>query len=74
MRSDPQQPTTIAPNDPPYPAARVEEPDEPSNLDELEMPQGDDDSRWDVFIPDPDERDPLPDPGDFWHDEFPNDE
>ena len=25
-----------------------------------------DDLRWDAFIPDDDERDPEPDPGDFW--------
>ncbi len=24
------------------------------------------DSAWDVFIPDDDERDPQPEPGDFW--------
>jgi hypothetical protein len=29
----------------------------------------DDDSRWDVFVPDDDEIDPLPEPGDFWLDD-----
>jgi hypothetical protein len=29
----------------------------------------DDDSRWDVFLPDDDEVDPLPEPGDFWFDD-----
>lgn len=51
------------------PVAPLEEPDEPSDLDELEDVDGpctDEDSRWDAFIPDDDELDPLPDPGDFW--------
>ncbi len=25
-----------------------------------------DDDRWDAFLPDDDQRDPLPEPGDFW--------
>jgi hypothetical protein len=25
-----------------------------------------DDAQWETFVPDEDERDPLPDPGDFW--------
>jgi hypothetical protein len=47
----------------------LEEPVDPadaSDLDFEEMPCTDDDSRWEAFIPDEDERDPLPDPGDFW--------
>ena len=39
-------------------------PPEPSDL------PADDDSNWEVFIPDDDQRDPLPDPADFW---FPDD-
>jgi hypothetical protein len=31
-----------------------------------DIPLHDDDSPWDVFIPDDDEIDPLPEPGDFW--------
>jgi hypothetical protein len=61
--------SNFAPVDPPHPLAPVEEPEEPSDLDNFDIPQGDDDSRWDVFIPDEDERDPQPDPGDFWIDE-----
>lgn len=30
-----------------------------------------DDDPWDVFIADDDERDPQPEPGDFWSDEPP---
>ena len=55
----------FAPIDPPEPLTPVEEPDEPSDLDDFDGPSIDDDSRWDVFIPDDDERDPLPDPSDF---------
>ena len=42
-------------------------PAEPSDLEELDWPDTDDD-RWDAFIPDDDERDPMPEPGDFWID------
>jgi len=51
------------------------DPDEASDLDFADMPctddgDGDDgngdDSRWEAFIPDEDESDPQPDPGDFW--------
>jgi hypothetical protein len=37
---------------------------EPSDLDEIEA--SNDDSRWEAFIADDDERDPLPKDGDFW--------
>ena len=44
-----------------------DEPQEPSDLEFEELPcTDDDDSRWDAFIPDDDERDPQPAPGDFW--------
>jgi hypothetical protein len=36
--------------------------------DTLKCPASDDDIKWDVFLPDDDELDPLPDPGDFWID------
>jgi hypothetical protein len=46
--------------------------DDASDLD-VEMPYDEvlctddgDDSQWEAFIPEEDERDPLPDPGDFW--------
>jgi hypothetical protein len=46
-------------------------PQEQEWSEELNDPQGvpipdDDASHWDVFIPDDDEIDPLPEPGDFW--------
>jgi hypothetical protein len=43
---------------------RPERPDEP--FPAYDVPFPDDDSQWDVFIPDDDEIDPLPEPGDFW--------
>ena len=52
-----------SPTDSPDP---LEEPDEDTDLDEFDLPCTDDDGRWDVFIPDDDERDPLPEAGDFW--------
>jgi hypothetical protein len=52
-----------------------EEPDDrepelmdPGNREIDDLPDGDD-AYWDVFIPDEDERDPLPEPGDFWIEE-----
>ena len=36
--------------------------------DSPKYPASDDDAKWDVFLPDDDELDPLPDPGDFWID------
>jgi len=48
------------------PLSPLDEPEEPSDLDDFNGPCTDDDSRWEVFIPDDDEFDPLPDPGDFW--------
>lgn len=37
------------------------------NLDEMPMTDdAHDDANWEVFIPDELERDPLPEPGDFW--------
>ena len=32
-----------------------------------------DDDPWDAFLVDDDERDPLPEPGDFWPDDDPQD-
>jgi hypothetical protein len=59
------RPTPVPPVDPPN---EVPEPnDEPDDVDDYDLPCTDaDDARWDVFIPDEDECDPLPDPGDFW--------
>ena len=34
--------------------------------DDIDSSQEEEDARWDVFIPDEDEWDPQPDPGDFW--------
>ena len=52
-----------SPVDPPGP---LDEPDDDTDLDDFNLPCTDEDARWDVFIPDDDERDPLPEPGDFW--------
>jgi hypothetical protein len=49
-----------------------EEPPDASDLDFTDMPctdagSGDgDESQWEAFIPDEDEWDPEPNPGDFW--------
>lgn len=45
----------------------LDEPDEPSDLDDPSLPWPDDD-HWDAFLPDDDPNDPLPAPGDFWID------
>ncbi|MEX2317909.1 MAG: hypothetical protein WD669_12200 [Pirellulales bacterium] len=44
------------------------EPEEPSELEDPNIPCTDDDPRWDVFLPDDDPYEPLPEPGDFWID------
>jgi hypothetical protein len=46
----------------------LDEPDEPAEADDLDSLASGDDSRWDVFLPDDDELDPWPEPGDFWFD------
>ena len=51
------------------PPVESEEPDEPDEFDLSPT----DDANWEVFIAD-DDCDPQPEPGDFWNDEFPNDE
>jgi hypothetical protein len=43
------------------------EPGDPED-DNFEVPAIDDDAKWDAFVPDDDELDPLPEPGDFWLD------
>ena len=43
--------------------ARSEQQNKPPHPDDFPLP---DDSHWDVFIPDDDELDPLPEPGDYW--------
>ena len=60
------------PYDIPDPQTPTEEPDDPSDLDDFDATP-DDDTRWEVFLPDDDEYDPQPDPRDFWKD-FSNDE
>lgn len=63
---EPEEPSVVEPR-----------PEEPSDWDPTDLPDpvpgkpgsrvpADDDSNWDVFIPEDDERDPLPEPGDFW--------
>ena len=54
-----------SPRMPPTPDPPPAELDEPGDLEDLDSPCVDD-SDWDVFIADDDERDPLPEPGDFW--------
>jgi hypothetical protein len=46
------------------PISPLPEPGEPED-GELPIP-GADDAKWDVFLPDDDELDPQPAPGDFW--------
>jgi hypothetical protein len=40
--------------------------DDDSDLDDIDVALLADDADWDVFIPDDDECDPLPEIGDFW--------
>jgi hypothetical protein len=47
-------------------SADLTEPEEASDLELEEMPCTNDDSHWEAFIPDEDERDPEPEAGDFW--------
>jgi hypothetical protein len=47
------------------PFSPMPEPDDAADADSP-YPSVDDDSKWDVFLPDDDELDPLPCPGDFW--------
>jgi len=47
------------------PAEMPVESDELSDLDETSLPVPDD-NRWDVFIIDDNDREPLPELGDFW--------
>jgi hypothetical protein len=46
-------------------AASSDDCDQPFDLHEINP----DDDRWEVFVPDDDERDPQPDYGDFWPEE-----
>ncbi len=62
----------LLPDEPSDLEAEPIEPNEASDLDFEDMPctddllgDNDDDSRWEVFIPDEDERDPEPDSDDF---------
>lgn len=41
----------------------------PEGPHEFNRTAPDDESCWDVFLPDDDELDPLPEPGDFWLDQ-----
>lgn len=66
---DPEPADTAEPSD-------LELPDsaEPSDLDFTDMPCTDaggaaDESSWEAFVPDDDEWDPQPEPGDFWFDD-----
>jgi hypothetical protein len=46
-----------------------DEPDHSPDAADVDPLSADDDARWDVFLPDDDEVDPLPEPGDFWFDD-----
>jgi hypothetical protein len=46
--------------------AEPPEPEDTNDFEFEELPCTDDDSHWEVFIPDDDECDPDPDPRDFW--------
>jgi hypothetical protein len=37
--------------------------------DDCDAPADDEDAKWDAFLADDDELDPLPGPGDFWLDQ-----
>jgi hypothetical protein len=52
------------------PGTAYDEPEEPSDLDDDAFCANAerDDGRWDVFLPDDDPGEPLPEPGDFWID------
>jgi hypothetical protein len=41
-------------------------PGDDSDDSDLEEPPDLDEAHWDAFVPDDDERDPQPEPGDFW--------
>ncbi len=56
------------PFDLPEPLAPLEDPEEPSELED-EVPLNVDDADWEAFLTDEDERDPLPERGDFCPDE-----
>jgi hypothetical protein len=49
-----------------YPWSSSFDDSDPSPDADVDDVSADDDSRWDVFLPDDDEIDPLPEPGDFW--------
>jgi hypothetical protein len=53
----------LAATDPQAPDA-----DESNDFDQVSPASADDDAAWDVFLADDDERDPLPEEGDFWDD------
>jgi hypothetical protein len=66
-RSPDRPPAEPPPNQPNEIEPEPDEPADPSDLEFEELPcTDDDDSRWEAFIPDDDERDPEPAPGDFW--------
>lgn len=64
-----QPPKRRPPTQPPppedFPLASPFEPAEPSDLEEIDVPWTDA-AYWDVFIPDDDQYDPLPDHDDFF--------
>ncbi len=60
----PETPVTTEHASPPF-----DDPEQSQDDADADLFSADDDSRWDVFLPDADEIDPLPEPGDFWVDD-----
>jgi hypothetical protein len=70
MRSQRHSGQLDPPTDLSQPTESPEEDSDQDDLDDFDHPCTDvNDLRWDVFIPDDDERDPLPEAGDFWVDD-----
>lgn len=59
------EPEPLPDSDEPCHDPPAEEPVEPDDPEFEDLPHQDD-ARWDVFLPDDDQRDPQPEPGDFW--------
>jgi hypothetical protein len=65
--SSPDEPVEPPPDEPSDMESEPDEPSDPGDLEFEDLPcTDDDDSQWEAFIPDDDERDPEPAPGDFW--------
>ena len=65
--SAPETPVTTEHVSPPMPP--FDDPEQSSDDADADLFSADDESCWDVFLPDADEIDRLPEPGDFWVDD-----